>query len=222
MNFFSYEGPFFNTLNRLSDLVILNILWFVCSLPIITIGASTTALYYVTLKIVNQEDAYVAKNFFKSFRQNFIQSTIIWLIMLVFGIFIVGDFFLLPNMVNINSQIYTAMFSILCFVTLVYFMILVYLFPLQAKLENKIRHTFKNALLLSFRHLPTTILLIAILAASLWVMANFLDFAFIWVMIAVAAIVYGCSFLIDRIFKIYIKPESVSEENTKEIETDEA
>ena len=77
-SFFNYEGPFFNVLNRLSDLVILNVLWFICCLPIVTIGASTTALYYVTIKIVNDEDAYVAKNFFKSFRQNFLQSTVIW------------------------------------------------------------------------------------------------------------------------------------------------
>ena len=46
-SFFNYEGPFFNVLNRLSDLVILNVLWFICCLPIVTIGASTTALYYV-------------------------------------------------------------------------------------------------------------------------------------------------------------------------------
>ena len=208
-SFFSYDGPFFNVLNRISDLVILNLLWFICSLPIVTIGASTTALFYVTMKIVNQEDAYVAKNFFKSFKENFLQSTIIWLIMLVAGVVIVGDFFLLPNMFSPDSTIYTGLFSVFCLAAFVYLMILVYLFPLQAKLENKIRHTFKNALLLSFRHLPYTVLFILILAGAVWAMTSWLMISFVWVLVAVAAIAYGCSFLYDKIFKIYIKPEDL-------------
>lgn len=210
-NFFSYEGPFFSVLNRLSDLVILNVLWFVCCLPVFTIGASTTALYYVTIKIVNDEDAYVAKNFFKSFKENFIQSTIMWIIMAALGVFIYYDFLFIANneAISSNTSLYTGMFSALCFIGLVSLMVLVWIFPLQARLENKIRHTFKNALLLGFRHLPTTILLIAILIACLWIAGTFRSIFVIWVVIAVSSVVYGCSFLVDKIFKIYIKPEDL-------------
>ncbi len=219
-SFFSYEGPFFNVLNRLSDLVILNVLWFICCLPIVTIGASTTALYYVTIKIVNDEDAYIAKNFFKSFRQNFLQSTIIWIIMALFGSMIVWDFFLLPNAISPDSSLYTGAFSILCFVSFLTLLVLVWVFPLQARLENKIRHTFKNAFLLGFRHLPTTLLLIAILIACVWIASTILVLSFIWVMIATSSVVYGCSFLVDRIFKLYIKPEDLGA--GADIENDEA
>ena len=206
-DFFSYDGPFFSVLNRLSDLVILNLLWFLCCLPVVTIGASTTALYYVTMKIVNDEDAYVAKNFFKSFKENFFQSTIIWIIMVALGVFIYFDFYYIGGVVNPDGSLYTVLFSGLCFISLVSLMVLVWVFPLQAKLENKIRHTFKNAVLLGFRHLPTTLALIAILVGSLWFATTFKSIFVIWVVISVAAIVYGCSFMVDRIFKIYIKPE---------------
>ena len=225
-NFFSYEGPFFNVLNRLSDLVILNVLWFICCLPIVTIGASTTALYYVTLKIVNEEDAYVAKNFFKSFKENFFQSTIIWIIMAALGVFIYYDFLFISNTEAIvqNNNLYTIMFSTLCFLGLVALMVFVWVFPLQARLENKIRHTFKNAILLGFKHLPTTLFFIAVLAASVWFAFTAKALFVIWVVIAVAAIIYGCSFLVDKILKLYIKPEDlgiVPEESEEIDETPE-
>lgn len=217
-SFFSYEGPFFNVLNRISDLVILNVLWFICCLPIVTIGASTTALYYVTIKIVNEEDAYVAKNFFKSFKENFLQSTIIWIIMALLGGMLVWDFFLLPNVVSPDSTLYTGMFSVLCLVSFLTLMALVWVFPLQARLENKIRHTFKNAFLLGFKHLPTTLALILILIVTVWIASSFLSLSFLWVVIGVAAIVYGCSFMVDRIFKLYIKPEDLDTSFAEETE----
>lgn len=209
-SFFNYDGPFFNVLNRISDLVILNVLWFICCLPIVTIGASTTALYYVTIKIVNEEDAYVAKNFFKSFKENFVQSTIIWLILGAFGAAVVWDFFLLPNQISPESPLYTGLFSVLCLAGFLTLLVLVWVFPLQARLENKIRHTFKNAVLLGFRHLPTTLLLMVILVACVWFALTFAGLFFIWVIVGAAAVVYGCSFLVDKILKLYIKPEDLN------------
>lgn len=211
MNFFNYDGSFFNILNRLTDLVILNVLWLVCCIPIVTAGASTTAMLYVTMKMVNDEDAYITRNFFKSFKENFRQSTTIWLIMLVLGCIIVGDYFILPNMM-ISDTLYSIAFAIFCLVSLLYGMILIYLFPLQAKLENKIKHTFKNALLLSIRHLPTSILLLVIMAVTVvamyWTATVLPQLFFIWIVIGFSAIAYGCSFLYCRIFNLYIKKES--------------
>lgn len=221
MNFFNYEGPFFNTLNRLADLVILNVLWLICCIPIVTAGASTTALMYVTMKMANDEDATIAKNFFKSFRENFRQSTIMWLIMLVIGAILVADYFIMPIM-NLSESMYSIMFGLFCLMALVYLMVLVYLFPLQAKLENKIKDTFKNAILLSIRHLPTSILLVAVVImiplVMFWMGITIPNLYFIWVVIAYAAIAYGCAFLYNRIFNIYIKKPEQTQEGK---ETDE-
>ena len=82
MTIFSYESKFSQALIKLCYSCYLNLLWFLCSLPIFTIGASTTALYYVSLKIVQGEDSNLTRLFFRSFRQNFRQATTLWLILL--------------------------------------------------------------------------------------------------------------------------------------------
>ena len=78
-NFFNMDNGLFRALGKLADLMLLNILFLVCSLPIFTIGASFTAMYYVTLKLAENEEGYIARGFLKSFKQNFKQATIIWL-----------------------------------------------------------------------------------------------------------------------------------------------
>ena len=90
---FNYDNPVWRFIGKLGDLIILNVLWLITSIPIVTIGASTTALYYVTLKLVRDEDGYTIRSFFKSFKENFKQSTIIWLIMLAVGLLIGFDLY---------------------------------------------------------------------------------------------------------------------------------
>lgn len=217
-SFFGYDGPFFSVLNRISDIIILNVLWIVCCIPIFTIGASTTAMIYVAMKITSGEDAYIVRKFFKSFKENFVQSTIIWLIMLAIGVMLVFNYLFLPNM-NLNATFYNLFFSASCLMALIYAMLLVYLFALQAKLENKIKDTFMNALLLSFRHLPTTILLILLVFVPLvlaWL--TFAELFFVWFLFAGAGIALICSVLYNRIFAIYIKPaeETASDDEEEE------
>lgn len=80
---FRIDGKFFGALSKLADLVILNILFLACCLPVVTIGASITALYAVTKKMAEDREGYIFKGFFISFKDNFKQSTIMWLILLV-------------------------------------------------------------------------------------------------------------------------------------------
>ena len=74
MKFFSYESPFSQVLLKLVYACYLNLLWFVCSVPVFTIGASTTALYSVTLKIVREREGDLTRQFFKAFRENFVRQ----------------------------------------------------------------------------------------------------------------------------------------------------
>ena len=82
---FNYDNPFWRFIGKLCDVMILNVLWVLCSIPVVTMGASTTAVYYVTLKLVRDEEGPTIRSFFKSFKENFRQATIIWLIMLAAG-----------------------------------------------------------------------------------------------------------------------------------------
>ena len=82
---FNYDNPIWRFMGKFCDILILNVLWIVLSIPIVTIGASTTAVYYVTLKLVRDEEGPTIRSFFKSFKENFKQSTAIWLILLAAG-----------------------------------------------------------------------------------------------------------------------------------------
>lgn len=88
---FNYDNPVWRFVGKLGDLILLNILWIICSIPIFTIGASTTAVYYVTLKLVRDDDGYTIKSFFRSFKENFKQATALWLMFLVTGLVLLFD-----------------------------------------------------------------------------------------------------------------------------------
>jgi uncharacterized membrane protein YesL len=88
---FDYDSPIIRFLNKGADLLILNILFIVCSLPVVTIGASLTAMYAVNLRSVRYGDGYVVQTFFKSFKQSFVQATIAWIIVAACGLLIFFD-----------------------------------------------------------------------------------------------------------------------------------
>ncbi len=98
MKLFSYESRFSQLLLKLCYACCLNLLWFVCSIPVFTIGAATTALYYASLKVVRDEDSHVGALFFRSFRENFRQATVIWLILLGVGLFLGADVYILYHL----------------------------------------------------------------------------------------------------------------------------
>ena len=138
--FFSMDNPVWNFLGKMWDVIWLTLLWFVCSIPIFTIGASTTAFYYVGLKIVGDEEGYITKQFFHSFKQNFKQSTVIWLIMLVVG-FVLG--FNVKFYLSLNNKVSTVLMILILFMLWVYLMMLQYVFAVLSKFDNTIRNIFK-------------------------------------------------------------------------------
>ena len=77
---FGFGGSLVGTVEKIFDIMALGFLWILCSLPVITIGASTTALYYAIVKSVKNNDGYVTKEFFRSFKLNFIPATILWML----------------------------------------------------------------------------------------------------------------------------------------------
>ena len=166
MNIFSYDSKFTQILLKLCYSCYLNLLWFICSLPIFTIGAATSALYYTCLKIIRNTEGNVTRTFFKAFKENFRQATVIWLIMLAVGLFLAFDFYILYHL-RLNSALPLAVFwtiltAILIAVTIVYFIILFMIFPLQASVINTTASMFKNAFLIGTHYLFAPILVFAV------------------------------------------------------------
>lgn len=146
-------------MGRIADLIILNLLCIICCIPIITAGASITAMYYVTMKMVRNEESYIVKSFFKSFKQNFKQATIIHIILLVTAIMLYLDINIVKNIEGTLTKVLTCIFIAFTFL---YALILLYIYPLLAKFYNSIKNTFSNALLMAIRHLPYTFLMLII------------------------------------------------------------
>ena len=166
MKFLSYDSKFSRIMIKLCYACFLNLLWMVCSLPIFTIGASTTALYYACLKIVRDEGFDAAGMFFHSFKQNFKQATIIWLIMLTAGIFLAGDGYILYHLrassTGAMAVMWTLLMAVVIAAAVIYVIVLLYVFPLLASVENTTAAMLKNAFLIGTHYLFSTILMFAV------------------------------------------------------------
>ncbi|MCI9621512.1 MAG: YesL family protein [Dorea sp.] len=158
---FNLDGPVLQFINKIVYSVYLNILWFICSIPIVTIGASTTALFYVTLKISKNEEGSITKAFFHSFKENLRQGTVIWLILLAFGIILGIDGYVLYHM-RFENVFWTLCTAVFCVAAAAYAIILMYIFPLLARFDNTIGAMFKNALFIGVRFLFCTALMAVI------------------------------------------------------------
>lgn len=201
--FFDLDSPVMRFLNRMADLLILNILMIICCIPIITAGAAFTAMHYVILKMVRGEEGYLIKGFFKSFARNFKQATLIWLLMLLVIAVYVGDSLIFSySGVTFPKPLVIAVVA----VGAILLMISTYVFPLLARFDNTIKNTIKNAALLSFANLPKT-LLMALFYVAPFVIGYFSTYSYIFIfMFGISLPAYGAAWLYSNIFKKF-EPE---------------
>lgn len=158
-DFFNYDNVIIQFLKKMSDLVILNLIFILSCIPIVTIGSALSALYYVNLKIIRGEDPYIWKNYWKAFRENFKQSTIVWLVFLVIFVILKLDF----DIVNAQTA---GMFSALKKLLMVIFMfvlsVFIYVFPVISHFVCTTKQAVKNAVCMCLAHLPYTLILLAL------------------------------------------------------------
>lgn len=197
---FSVENKFFKMVSKLIDLVVLNILWIVLSLPVITMGAATSALYYVVLKMVNDEEGYVIRSFFKAFRKNLKQGVIMQLIFFIVGVVIIGDIRYFLLMKNVMGYIGVAIFGLLL---LFYFLVFLFAFPLMAKFENTVTVTLKNAFVMSQRHLSYSIAMLILFGCIVYGVYVSVPVMIIALLIGASAYTYVSSILFRSIFTHY-------------------
>ena len=160
MSFFGIDGGFYRFICRFIDLVKLNLLWLLCSLPIVTIGASTVAAYSVALKMVDDEESYIARSFFKAFKENFRQGTVLGIIFLAATYAIYLDYEI--NRVSVEGSMPLMVIGILS--AFIYVTAMLYSFPLLARYENGIIATIQNSMEISRRYFGRTLLIVAVLA----------------------------------------------------------
>lgn len=200
------DSPLMRFLTKIADLMVLNILFCITSIPLITIGASWTALYSVTLKMVRDEEGSVSRSYFRSFRQNFRQATLLWLGVLVVLALLVLDIRVLngmaggtaPGLLRVGVEI----------LALLGIMVLQYLFPSLARFEASLADTLKNACMMALAHLPKTALMTAAVVGAVWItLINNTTIAvglMVWPLIGFSLMAFGNSGILRKIFDNYV------------------
>ncbi len=166
-NVFSLDGPLMVFLGKIADMVILNLLFVFCSVPFITIGSSATALCYVTLKIRDGDNGGICGKFFKSFKQNFRQATLIWLALLLLAAVLSLNY---RFVCAAEGTIYQIVRIIIYICVLLLIMVAFYVFLLQARFHNSIQQTLHNALILAIGNAPRCIAVALILVLAGFIM----------------------------------------------------
>ena len=202
--FFNPDNPVMEFIAKIFDLVILNLIFIFSCVTIITIGASTSALSYVTLKMVRGEDPYIWRNFWKSFRQNFKQGTLVWIFSILIFIFLGMDFYIINSQ---NTSLFAVVRILLWIVCAVALSVFLYVFPVISHFVCTTKQALKNALLMTFGHLPYTLMMLALAGLLLFLCSSSSKlFAMIVVLsgicgFSVVSFVYSIMF--DRIFQKY-------------------
>ena len=213
MRFNITDNVIVRALNKICDMVCHNVLWLICCIPIITIGATTTALYTIMLKMVKNEEGYIFRGFFKAFKSNFKQSTIIWIILLLLGIVCWFDYRVAGVLPGAAGFVLRTIFLLLGFLLL---SVMIYAFPLTARYENTTRATLRNALILTVGRLPYTVLMVVVtvgaVIVSLWNTATLMFAIPLWFLIGGSLITWINSYILRRVFLIFEDNENSTEE----------
>jgi uncharacterized membrane protein YesL len=197
-NFFKFDGKFYKYGTLIADIMILTILWLITSLPIITIGASTTALYYVTTRQLSNREGYVTKDFFKSFKQNFVKATGVTILFAI----IISVLSFNIQYLSVASPFYFAQFVLLALALAV----LSFVFPVLARFELTFFQLITKSFFLAIRHFLTSITCLALMFAIYWLL---MDYPILVILCpGVYALITSLMFM--RVFKQYL-PEMDTE-----------
>ncbi len=201
-HFFSTDGPLMTYLALLRDWIILSILWCVCSLPVITLGTSTSAMYYVSLKKARGEGVPIAKSFFHAFRDNLMQGIGLTLVFAVFLCILgFGYTYASADTSNLGTVLLICVISLLvCFLC-----VALYSFPFLAQFSNSVSGILKSAAYLAGKNLTTTIVMVLLNTIPIWAfllfgIEVFLRMLPVWVFLMPGMVAYLCSMRLIKIF----------------------
>lgn len=210
MKFFSVDGALYKFLARFWDMIKLNFMWLLFSLPIVTVGAATVAAYSVTLKMVDEQEGYVARQFVKAFKENWRQGIPMGLLALFCSYVVYLDFELQRAMEG-DSTMFLIFGMIAAFV---FGMSFIYAFPLSARYENTLIGTLKNSVNIATRYFLRTLLLAAVLAVEVIIFLFNYTTLLIGVLIGPACIMLTISGFALHFFKeIEKEPGAVQDKN---------
>lgn len=206
MNFLRYDSDFMSSISRAADYVLLNLLCVFFCIPVVTAGAAITAKYYVAMKIIRKEEPVVLKAYVKSFRDNFKQATILWMIELVVVSFLAVDWYLFGQMqqTQTNSVFRTALFVLSVIVVMSFFCV----FPILARFRVTVKEALRSAVLFLLLHIPQMILAALLEILPYYVGFHYMQwFIVIWVVCTGVSLYYAAWMYTKAFAKIEGKTE---------------
>ena len=252
---FSIEGPFARFRTALFDMIYADFLWLILGGPVailliralpvgesgfllalvwilvglaaLHLGPGTSAAYAALGKLARKEDSYIFKDFWKSYQTNYKQGLLVTLILGIIGIVLFEAMWMTLEYLELFGVMFYVIFPIQCFAAAELVMTAIYTYPMLARFEMSTKDLLKNAWMMANKHLPTSLLLLALLAGTLYVPLGLNLGA---VIVVFGIYFYLSAILTERVFRNYMAPEDVltpeeSEvlgEKTREVkETDE-
>ena len=210
---FNLENGFFRGMSKLVDCIFATLLWIIGCIPIITIGASTTALYYTVHKVIHQERGYIVREFKHAFISNFKKSTISWIILMCLGTFLGSDAYLTYQLRQQGDKVGNVFYLIL-FLLLLELIVFVFVFPYIARFEDTTKRVFKNAFFLSFGNPIKMILMLLTLAVTVYIVYVLP----LLILIMPTLYMLGIEQIMEKIYKKFLPPEEEDESEKKPVD----
>lgn len=208
MGIFSIDNAFGRFMDKVWKCIILNIIFLICCIPIITAGPALTALFSVLMKLVRDENVAVIKDYFEAFKRNFKQAFVIHMMLIIAAVALFLNLYY-GRQLRKEYEIYKYWQYLMYVITFVYLMVLLYVYPLLAAFENTVRGTLQNALLLPITHIWWTLLMMAVTIIPLYlcyINVNIMEWGLlIYTFGGFAGIAYIHSLIFKRIFAQYLK-----------------
>ena len=202
MKFLTFDGGIHRFLERGFDLMLLNFLWILTCLPIFTIGAASTALYSVLLKMARNEEGYIFKNYIKAFKENFKRASLIWLCFLLILAWLV---FMIRISIFSGSEFLKILALAEVAILLILVSALAYVFALQARYENTIVSTIQNAFILSLSYFPHSLALLLLwilpIVITAYSKSAYAILLFLWIFIGGTTLSFVSAKILMQVFE---------------------
>lgn len=210
MRWLSYDSILCQTLGKVTDCMILSLLWIISCIPVVTVGAATTAMYYTINKVVRYGATGIFREYWHSFRLNFKQATKLWLMLaLIYGLLAISCYG--AYVLYVANYIPKAMLVFLLLLVSAVSMWVIYLFPCLARFNNATKQIMKNCAWFAILNLPRTILLFAILLLT--IVATVLIPIGLFLFPAGGMLI--SSYILEHVFRKYMSPEDLTAENLR-------
>lgn len=208
MNLLNEDNVIHIFLNKLGDIIVANLLFLVCCIPIITIGPALTALYHCMLRTVKGNNNGTTKTFFRAFKENFRQSLIVWLGLLAVGFILFLNIRFLQNTASVVSK---PLFYVSLGIAGLVIILALYIFPVIAAFANTTVNLLKNAYVFAFLHFPSTLAIAVITILPMFMTYRDMKlmplYACCWFFFGFGLTAYVNSLLLYRMFKPFLEKE---------------